>query len=300
MSQPTIIYLPGVDGAPYAGDAVLGALASTTTPLVLSGGSALSDAHFVQFTFPITKSQGIPASVGFVGESRVADRRPGACRVIAEGRVTFSAAPPAIEPKRAAEANLSVDVMADVVAAWMKAQGIERAHIIGESYGGAVAQTLARRFPGQVSKLALIASFTSHPARATGMVIGPALRWLPKWSLRVPVMAVSRMTVARGLDLEQRRRFYQRTFAMPFDDIGRRIAALRKFDSRPWLAELRMPTMWVWGEAEKLVNFQGESRWLRSARPSDRQIVIAGAGHVIPHVQREVLVAHLRGFLLGS
>lgn len=47
----------------------------------------------------------------------------------------------------------SLDTYADCVAAWMDAQGIDRAHILGHSLGGKVAMQLALSRPERVDKL---------------------------------------------------------------------------------------------------------------------------------------------------
>ncbi len=244
--QPPIVYLPGVDGAPYAGDAVL---------------ELLPDQTCAQFLYPDSR-QGTPK-----------DR------------------------KAAKTASRYLPEMAGVLASWLDQRGWPVVDLIGESYGGALAQTFTKMNPQRVRRLAMLASFTRNPKPMVGGVVGPALRFVPKTLMKPPVMVVSRMTLLRGAAKDVRTRFYQRTFAMPFVDIGLRVKALMGFSSRPWIGELGQPALWVWGNREGLVNTEREAEFLKSARPRDRVVFVEGAGHVIPHTHRDVLMLHLRSFL---
>jgi pimeloyl-ACP methyl ester carboxylesterase len=58
----------------------------------------------------------------------------------------------------------SLDDLADDVIAILAAYGIERAHLVGMSLGGMLAQIIALKYPGRVSALTLIASSVFGPA----------------------------------------------------------------------------------------------------------------------------------------
>jgi pimeloyl-ACP methyl ester carboxylesterase len=210
--------------------------------------------------------------------------------------------PPEIAPNMARAANLSVEVMAGLVTEWMDRLGWKRAAVVGESYGGAVAQAMAAQHPERVERLVLIASFTRHPARRLGLVVGSMLRGLPRWAVRYPVKAVARITILRGVPVERRQSYYQRTLAMPLDDIGLRIDALRRFQGRSLGRDEAWPkTLWMWGDRDRLVNAKAESRWLRDHHPSDQVVMVEGAGHVMPASHRGVFASHLGAFLgLGA
>ena len=60
----------------------------------------------------------------------------------------------------------TLDALTDGLAALLDAEGVERAHVVGGSFGGVVAQAFARRHPGRVASLVL--SHTGAPARAKG------------------------------------------------------------------------------------------------------------------------------------
>ncbi len=67
--------------------------------------------------------------------------------------------------------------LTDGIAALLDREGIERAAVIGGSYGGMVAQVFVRRHPGRTERLIL--SHTVLPDPARGRQVAGVLRWLP-------------------------------------------------------------------------------------------------------------------------
>lgn len=67
--------------------------------------------------------------------------------------------------------------LADGIAALLDREGIERAAVVGGSYGGFVAQVFVRRHPDRVDRLIL--SHAGPPIPSRGQVIAKSLRWLP-------------------------------------------------------------------------------------------------------------------------
>lgn len=263
VSHARVLYIPGIDGVPHSGDRFLDLLPDVP--------------ERAQFMFPVSRPRhGIAYEpTAYPGKSEQENSGH-------DARI----------------ANLSVEAMADRVAAWMDGQGWGSAIVIGESYGGAVAQMLASRHPGKVDRLVLVASFTRHPARRLGYGVSLLLTGLPRWAVKFPVKAVARLTILRGVDAERRRSYYERTFAMPLDDIGRRIDSLRRFRGRGHARGAEWPkTLWLWGDRDRLVDVRAEAAWLRANHPEDQAVMVEGAGHVISSAHREVFAAHLRAFI---
>lgn len=83
---------------------------------------------------------------------------------------------------------LDIDELADVLAAWMPAVGVERAHVVGNSMGCQVAMALAQWHPARVDRLALLGPTTDAAARTVPrqamrlaldvLVERPSLPWL--------------------------------------------------------------------------------------------------------------------------
>lgn len=69
-----------------------------------------------------------------------------------------------------------MDTLVDGIAGILRREGVERAHVVGGSYGGFVAQVFVRRHPDVTASLVL--SHTLPPDPANGEQIRRALRWL--------------------------------------------------------------------------------------------------------------------------
>lgn len=171
---------------------------------------------------------------------------------------------------------------ADDAVAVLDEVGAERAIVVGYSMGGAVAQLLARRHPSRVQGLVLCATacrFTSRMVTmsAGALVLGAALqRRLPPRATHRAFHAIADRRTARwgltGWPAEEVRR----------GDPGaviEAVADLSRFDSRPWLASLRVPTSVVVTGQDRLI---GPARqWeLADHRPGSRVLEVAG-DHVV-------------------
>ncbi len=83
--------------------------------------------------------------------------------------------------------GIGLAALVDGLAGLLDAEGIERAHVLGGSYGGMVAQCVVRRYPERVRSLILSHTGAPRPERAAGnrrfllilrLLPMPVLRWL--------------------------------------------------------------------------------------------------------------------------
>lgn len=70
----------------------------------------------------------------------------------------------------------SMDALSDGIAAILRREGVQSAHVLGGSYGGFVAQVFVRRHPELTRSLVL--SHTLPPYPESGARIGKMMRWL--------------------------------------------------------------------------------------------------------------------------
>ena len=97
-----------------------------------------------------------------------ARRLAGSCKVVAPDLPGFGRTAATGRPMRVAE-------MADLVAAWMAASGLEDSTVVGHSVGAQTAASLAAHHPGAVRKLVLVGPTVDQDARNVTAQIG---RWL--------------------------------------------------------------------------------------------------------------------------
>ena len=169
--------------------------------------------------------------------------------------------------------------------------GIERAHVVGVSMGGMIAQTIAARRPERVLSLTSIMSSTGsrwrgQPAlRTYRQFLRPVVR-RPRGLHRPDRRAVRHHRLAR---LRARRRGPARAARRdvrprPRPRLGHAASSRAIVASGDRTAELRhitAPTLVIHGTADKLVAPSG-GRATARAIPGARLLMIEGMGHDLP------------------
>jgi pimeloyl-ACP methyl ester carboxylesterase len=172
----------------------------------------------------------------------------------------------------------------------LDALGIERAHVVGVSMGGMIAQTVAARHPQRVRSLTSIMSNTG--ARFSGQ---PALKTYPVVLGSSP--ADREGFVARGLktwntigspgfprDDAALREMIELSFergASPAGTARQLGAIIASGDRRRELRAVQAPALVIHGEADPLVAISG-GRATAKAIDGARLITIPGMGHDLP------------------
>jgi pimeloyl-ACP methyl ester carboxylesterase len=197
------------------------------------------------------------------------------------------------------------DLVADA-AGVLDALGVTRAHVVGFSMGGALAQLLALDYADRVASLTLISTSPGSGADLPGM--SPELRARfddpppePDWTDREAVVdylvAEERVYAApsRPFEAGQRRELAERIVDRTTD-----IAAAVKNhwlldDGQSWrqrLGELRAPTLVLHGTEDPLFPI-GHAVALASEIPGPRLIRLERMGHELPRAVWDVVVAEI-------
>jgi pimeloyl-ACP methyl ester carboxylesterase len=168
--------------------------------------------------------------------------------------------------------------------------GIRRAHVVGASMGGMIAQTLAVRFPHRALSLVSIMSntgsfWTGQPAMGMyALLLKPA----PKERNAYIEHAVEVFTKIGGTgaesDVEDLRDIATRSFERGHDAAGplRQLHAIVGDRNRAeQLRRLRLPTTVIHGTEDRLVRPSG-GRATARAIPGARLVEIPGMGHGLP------------------
>ena len=185
----------------------------------------------------------------------------------------------------------------------MDALDVERAHLVGHSYGGAVAAALAVRSPERVETLTLL---NAAGPIYTQLRRSPLASFAPLTYTFVRVKSLRRGNIERALKrslandelaTEELVNEYQRRLAI--EGAARAVRGLTVPMDDPQepveLSQLRVPTLALWGAEDRLIPVDF-ARKEASTIADSRFVLIEGAGHV-PMEERPVAVARtLRTF----
>ena len=173
---------------------------------------------------------------------------------------------------------LTIAELADTVVAWMAASGLERAALVGDSFGCQVAVEVAVRHAGLAARLVLIGPTADPAARSAPR---QAARWLLN-ATREP-LALGPILARDYLDAGFRR-FYQTLRYLLQDRIE---------DKLPYV---HAPTLVVRGARDQIV----PQSWAEQAArllPRGRLVVVPEAAHTVNYNAAEELVRLMRPFL---
>ena len=195
----------------------------------------------------------------------------------------------------------SLDDMAADAAGLLEALGIARAHIVGASLGGMVAQLVAANHPERTLSLTSIMSTTGNrtlpPAAPAAVAVlnnrGPDplvdFEGYVEHSIKGALVTGSPGYPA---DLDELRARIRSDFARSYSPAGfarQYAAAAASADRRPKLAGVKVPTVVIHGAQDPLVPLAG-GQDTAAHTPGAELKVIAGMGHDFPPALYDTIV----------
>ena len=155
-----------------------------------------------------------------------------------------------------------------------------RAIVIGESFGGTLAMSLALQRPDRVRALVVLNSFAHFTPQIRLHLARWGLRALP-WGM-MPL--VRRATAARlhsaHTHADEIRQFFRLMRSTSREGYLNRLAILTRYDIRERLQELRMPTLFVAAELDHLVPSLTQAKFMSARIPGAAVRVLDGHGHI--------------------
>jgi pimeloyl-ACP methyl ester carboxylesterase len=205
-------------------------------------------------------------------------------------------------------APYTLDDMAADAVGLLDAMGIERAHLVGRSMGGMIAQIMASRYSSRVLSL------TSMMASSGNPVLPP-----PETALMAMMMgAAPDPRVDKDGFVTHRLRFARRIASpdLPFDESGQRALILEELlrgreiggaarqmvavavdgDRRERLARITAPTLVIHGSADPMFSL-AHGQDTAAAIPHARFLAIEGMGHDLPEVFHATVIAAIGGMV---
>jgi pimeloyl-ACP methyl ester carboxylesterase len=198
------------------------------------------------------------------------------------------------------------DMAADAVGL-LDALGLEKAHVVGASMGGAIAQTMAIEHPDRVRSLTSMMSTTGN--RSIGPPPSPdVLREVfggPPATTRDEViqqfLRAFRAVGSPGYPTDENE-VAARTgcaYDRSYDPIGaarQAIASVASGDRTERLRHLDVPTLVIHGLADRMCDVSG-GRATAEAIPGAELVLIEGMGHDLPPGLRSQLAERIAGFV---
>ncbi|HAF12733.1 MAG TPA: hypothetical protein DCK99_03340 [Blastocatellia bacterium] len=187
--------------------------------------------------------------------------------------------------------DYTIASQAKMVLSLLSQLGIKRTVLVGSSYGGAIAATIAIDRPELVEKLVLVGAVTNNrPTRYLLMrlfgspIIGDILSPLLVGSRRLLRMRMKRVYDRHSWVLDERRVSARH---LPLATAGAHRAIIRTV--RRWDADrisrdahlIKQPTLLLWGDTDREVPLADGER-LQQEMPNSRLIVFRECGH-LPH-----------------
>lgn len=172
----------------------------------------------------------------------------------------------------------SLFAMADDVAAWCAAEGVERACVVGLSFGGAVAQAVATRHPGIVDSLLLAGTYRLdqlHPAIAA--FNAGAAQGVPPIETMSPMVRASFSERYQAAHPEVVDQLVAEMLATPQRSLEATVNALSEF-AAVRAPDIKAPTIVIGGSLDVLCPPEA-SRHLAEAIPGARYVELQ-TGHV--------------------
>ncbi|MAI49131.1 MAG: alpha/beta hydrolase [Rhodospirillaceae bacterium] len=196
--------------------------------------------------------------------------------------------------------HYSVDQMAGDAIRLMDTLGIERAHWVGHSTGGAMGQIVAQDYPDRLASLVLSATWPGQDSyfnrafaarKSVLLASGVAeyarhsiLTLLPPWY------------IAENPDRIDEFEGYLACVDQPVEIMESRIDAICAFDRRNRIGDIRVPVLVIVAE-DDMVTPRYLSDELAQNVPGAEYVVVPTGGHFVIHVETEAYNSVVRDFI---
>jgi 3-oxoadipate enol-lactonase len=190
-------------------------------------------------------------------------------------------------------AHLACDMLA-----LLDALNVERAHIVGLSLGGCVAQQLALDWPARVRSLTLVNTFahleSDHPRHVLMLITRLALLALRGLPAQADYVAARMFPKPEQAML--RRLAAERIASNDMATYRRLMLAIGAFDARNRLGQITCPTLVIAGDRDTTVPLHLK-QVLAATIPGARLEIVADSGHATPIDQPQVFNRLVLGFI---
>jgi pimeloyl-ACP methyl ester carboxylesterase len=195
----------------------------------------------------------------------------------------------------------AVEDFVDMVDQFMETLGIQSSPLVGHSMGGTVSLSVAIRYPERVNRVAVIGSpITGSSLALTLKLAGyPWVAFLVfkmMWALRLGIRLSAPFITSDPHWPDMIDRDLSRT---TLESFLMSIASLRKTDLKPYLSQINIPVMGMYGKRDVIVR-PNQWKLIKSKLPNANIAWFREAGHFIMLDEQDEFIATLKGFLDNS
>lgn len=177
---------------------------------------------------------------------------------------------------------------ADVVG-FLDGVGLAQAILVGHSMGGAIAQTVALRYPERVAGLVLVG--TGARLRVSPLLLEGILQ-----NFQGVLSLMDDWAWGPGTSPELVKRGRQMLARVDPQVLWGDFAACDRFDVRDQVGRISVPTLIVTGSEDRMTPPRF-AQWLQEHIPHARLVLVEGAGHMVMLEKPEEVAAQIRDWL---
>jgi pimeloyl-ACP methyl ester carboxylesterase len=189
---------------------------------------------------------------------------------------------------------------AHCLAGFLDTIGVGRAHVVGLSWGGILAQEFYRLHPERLRRLVLAGTYAGWKGSLPEPVWKERLATCLRGAAGLPEALVATFLPSVFTDAApQALRAEFSAIVSEFHPVGFRLMALSsaQTDTRELLPSIGVPTLVLWGEDDRRSPIRVAEQ-LHTAIPGAELAIIPNAGHLSNMEQPDAFNAHVRRFCL--
>jgi len=178
--------------------------------------------------------------------------------------------------------NFNISDWADCLAGLLDSAGVKQAHILGLSWGGLLAQEFYQHYPNRVLSLILADTYAGWTGSLSDSIAQTRLKaCIHDSSLPPPDFVPKYLSGMFSDSPTQQVKEELSNIMSDFHPIGFRLmaTALAIADTRVMLPKIHVPTLLIWGDADKRSPIN-VAHQIHDAIPNSKLEIISGAGHV--------------------
>jgi len=156
----------------------------------------------------------------------------------------------------------------------------QRAIVVGESFGGALALSFALALPERVSALVVVNSFPYFAPQVRLRLARVGLNALPWGMMKLIRRATASRLHSAHTHREEIRRFMDLTATASRRGYLNRLQLLTQYDVRERLRELKMPTLFLAADQDHLVPSVPQAQFMASRVNGAALRILCGHGHI--------------------